>query len=168
MLNIRYLNLISIYCYYSITCLDACKFLYIIIMKLIEAVPNISEGCNSAIITALVDFLRTAQNTQLLGYDANPSANRTVFTLIGEQKAIYNVLFDFISLATRLIDMRIQHGAHPRLGAVDVCPLIPLQNISLQETAHLAQQLGKRLSGYRRGSLCLPAGREHARDGALD
>ena len=121
------------------------SFLYIITMKWIEAVPNVSEGKNPIILNALTDCLRTAPNVQLLGMDANPSANRTVFTLAGQPNAVCNLLFDFISLATRLIDMRTQRGAHPRLGAVDVCPLVPLQEISLQETAQLAQSLGKRV-----------------------
>ena len=114
-------------------------------MKLIEAVPNISEGKNKAVIDALADCLGTGQDVKLLGTDTNPAANRTVFTLIGEPVAVCRALFDFIKLAGELIDMRTQHGAHPRLGAVDVCPLVPLKNISLEQTAHFARQLGQRV-----------------------
>ena len=120
-------------------------FVYNTNMKLIEAVPNISEGQNQASIRALADCLRAAPDVQLLGTDANPAANRTVFTLIGKPEAVCHALFDFISLASTLIDMRTQRGAHPRLGAVDVCPLVPLREISLQETAQLARYLGQRV-----------------------
>ncbi|MBO7237993.1 MAG: hypothetical protein J6U96_01720, partial [Elusimicrobiaceae bacterium] len=101
-------------------------------MQLIETVPNISEGKNSTVINALADCLRAAPGVQFLGADASPAANRTVFTLVGRPAAVCAALFDFISLAARLIDMRVQRGAHPRLGTVDVCPLVPLQDISLQ------------------------------------
>ncbi len=114
-------------------------------MQLIEAVPNISEGQNTATLEKLADVLRACRGVRLLGIDANPSANRTVFTLIGAPKAVTDALFLFIKQVTQLIDMRSQHGTHPRLGAVDVCPLVPLQNISLQETAQLAGQLGKQV-----------------------
>ena len=116
-------------------------FVYNTNMKLIEAVPNISEGQDETTIRALADCLRSLADIQLLGTDANPSANRTVFTVIGKPKAVCKALFDFVSLATERIDMRAHHGAHPRIGAVDVCPLIPLREISLSETAKLAQQL---------------------------
>lgn len=114
-------------------------------MQLIEAVPNVSEGRDSTVLNALADCLRQNKQIQLLGVDANPSANRTVFTLLGQPAAVCGALLDFIQLATRLIDMRAQHGAHPRLGAVDVCPLVPVQDISLQETAALAKQLAQRV-----------------------
>ena len=114
-------------------------------MQQIEAVPNVSEGKNLATLNKLANCLRTAEGVQLLGVDANPSANRSVFTLVGEPKAVCAALFDFIKLASELIDMRAHHGTHPRLGAVDVCPLVPVQHISLQETAQLAGQLGQRV-----------------------
>ncbi len=114
-------------------------------MPLIEAVPNISEGKNPVVLHALKKLLRAAPGVHLLGVDPNSAANRTVFTLCGEPEDMTQALFDFISLATHLIDMRTQHGTHPRLGAVDVCPLIPLQDISLTQTAKLARQLGARV-----------------------
>lgn len=114
-------------------------------MPLIEAVPNISEGKNTSVTGALADCLRAAPGVRLLGMDSNPAANRTVFTLAGEPNAVCAALFDFIALAARLIDMRAQRGAHPRLGAVDVCPLVPLRNISLEETARYARDLARRV-----------------------
>lgn len=114
-------------------------------MQLIEAVPNVSEGRDPAILRALADLLRACPGVTPLGADANPAANRAVFTLAGEPDAVVNALFEFIKLAASLIDMRIQHGAHPRLGAADVCPLVPVQNITLSQTAHLARGLGRRV-----------------------
>lgn len=114
-------------------------------MQIAEAVPNISEGRDPAKLRALADHLRARPGVRLLGVDANPSANRTVFTLCGAPDRLLPALFDFIQLAQTLIDMRTQHGEHPRLGAVDVCPLVPIRNISLQETARLAKELGKRV-----------------------
>jgi len=115
-------------------------------MQLIEAVPNISEGKNPDVLRPLTELLQAAAGVRLLHVDANTAANRTVFTLVGEPERVCKALFDFISLATKLIDMRIQRGIHPRLGAVDVCPLIPLQNISLQQTALLAQRFAMRVA----------------------
>ncbi len=114
-------------------------------MQLIESVPNVSEGQNTAVLNALAECLRAAPGVRLLGLDANPSANRTVFTLLGQPENVTQALFDFIALSGRLIDMRKQRGAHPRLGAVDVCPLVPLKNITLAQTAVLARQLAARI-----------------------
>lgn len=114
-------------------------------MPLIEAVPNVSEGQNVVALHALENCLRAAPGVRLLGLDANPSANRSVFTLLGQPENVAQALFDFIALACRLIDMHKQRGAHPRLGAVDVCPLVPLENITLNQTAALARQLAARV-----------------------
>ena len=114
-------------------------------MPFVEAVPNVSEGKNPAVLRALEDLLRAAPRVRFLGADANAAANRTVFTLAGEPGAVAGVLFDFIALSCRLIDMRTQHGTHPRLGAADVCPLVPLKDISLAECARLARRLGRRV-----------------------
>lgn len=114
-------------------------------MQLIEAVPNISEGKDPALLQELAHVLEQTRQVNLLGLDNNPAANRTVFTLTGPADNVCQALFQFISRTTQKLDMRKQKGVHPRLGAVDVCPLIPLQNISLQETAQLARQLAKRV-----------------------
>ena len=114
-------------------------------MPLIEAVPNISEGKNTSVTSALADCLRAVPGVRLLGTDSSPAANRTVFTLVGTPDAVCAALFDFIALAARLIDMAAQRGAHPRLGAVDVCPLVPLRDISLEETARYARDLARRV-----------------------
>ena len=112
-------------------------------MTLLEAVPNISEGKNPSVIHALESFLRGCEGITFLGTDSNPCANRSVFTFIGSAQAMQNTLPQFIGLACRLIDMRKHQGAHPRLGAVDVCPLVPLKNISLSQCAALAQDIAR-------------------------
>ena len=97
-----------------------------------------------ALLRRLEDILSATPGVNCLGADANPCANRTVFTLIGEPKNVTDALLDFMALALQHIDMRTQHGAHPRLGAVDVCPLIPLQHITLSQTVHWARLLGQK------------------------
>ncbi len=114
-------------------------------MPLIEAVPNISEGKNTAVLQTLAAYWSSCRAVQLLHTDSNPSANRTVYTLVGEPAALLEALFGFIDKTTQLLDMRTQHGAQPRIGAVDVCPLIPIKDISLEQTAQLAQQLARRV-----------------------
>lgn len=114
-------------------------------MPLIEAVPNISEGKNTAALRTLAAYWHMCPAVQLLHIDSNPSANRTVYTLVAEPAPLLEALFGFIDKTTQLLDMRTQHGAHPRIGAVDVCPLIPIKDISLEQTAQLAQQLAHRI-----------------------
>ncbi len=114
-------------------------------MPLIEAVPNISEGRNQDLLQNLQHLLQQFPHVKLLHTDSNPVANRTVFTLIGTEQSLPEALFHFINCATQAIDMRQHQGAHPRLGAVDVCPLVPLQDITLAQTAQLATRLGQRV-----------------------
>ena len=122
------------------------SFCYSEDMQLLEAVPNVSEGRNPTVLHALEDLLHAQKDITLLGIDPNPSANRTVFTFIGTPEAMRKSLPKFIALACKLIDMRKQKGEHPRLGAVDVCPLVPLQNISLPECAELAKEIAREVA----------------------
>ena len=115
-------------------------------MQLIEAVPNISEGKNVQIISRIVSAASSVPGARVLHVDSNADANRTVVTLAGEPNAVVQSAFHLIRTAATLIDMRQHHGAHPRLGAVDVCPLVPVRDISLQETAHLADKLARRVA----------------------
>lgn len=118
-------------------------------MQILEAVPNISEGRRPEIIRLVVQDAASVPGVRILHVDSNPDANRTVITLAGEPQALIRSLFLLFQEATRQMDMRQHHGAHPRLGVVDVCPLIPIQNISLKEAARyarmLAQQVGETL-----------------------
>lgn len=115
-------------------------------MQLIECVPNVSEGRNNPIIDNLADCIRAVNGVSLLNIDSNKDANRTVFTFVGEPNKVCEACFELIKKASFFIDMRLHHGAHPRLGAVDVCPLIPLKNISLEQTAVYADKLARRVA----------------------
>jgi glutamate formiminotransferase / formiminotetrahydrofolate cyclodeaminase len=114
-------------------------------MKIIECVPNISEGSNEEIIAELAALVRSFQGVKLLHIDSGKAANRTVFTFAGEAHIIAEAAFAFIQKATELIDMRFHVGEHPRIGAVDVFPMIPISGISLEETAQYARRLAKRV-----------------------
>ena len=112
-------------------------------MQLLEAVPNISAGPNSPALHAVLDALARAQAARVLHIDGNDDANRTVLTLVGTPAEIIKSLRILFQTAAREIDMRTHHGAHPRLGAVDVCPLVPLPNITLEQTAAYARELAQ-------------------------
>lgn len=112
-------------------------------MKIMEAVPNVSEGRNENIINQIADRVRSASPARLLHVDSNADANRTVFTLAGEPDDVRQSAFALIQAAAELIDMRVHSGAHPRLGAVDVCPFVPAKNITLEEAAQQARQLAQ-------------------------
>ncbi len=116
------------------------------IMKLIEAVPNISDGKNTSVIAQIVAAADCVPGVRVLHTDSNSDANRTVITLAGAPGAVVQSAFNLIRKAAELIDMRTHTGAHPRLGAVDVCPLVPVQDISLEETAQLAEKLARRVA----------------------
>lgn len=114
-------------------------------MQLIEAVPNISEGKNKSVIAHVVTAAKNA-GARVLNVDSNADANRTVITLAGAPQAVVQSAFALIRAAAERIDMREQKGAHPRLGATDVCPLVPVRDISIQETAKLADELARRVA----------------------
>ena len=122
--------------------------------QLIECVPNISEGRGSNKINAIANVVKTVEGVKLLDVDTGRATNRTVITFVGEPKNVIEAAFLLIKKAAELIDMSKQTGAHPRFGATDVCPLVPIANISMEETADYAHQLGKRvgeelgISGY--------------------
>lgn len=122
--------------------------------KLIECVPNISEGRDITKINAIANVVTTVEGVQLLDIDAGKATNRTVITFVGEPQKVIEAAYLLIKKASELIDMRKHTGEHPRFGAVDVCPLIPIANISMEETASFAHKLGKRvgdelgISGY--------------------
>jgi glutamate formiminotransferase/formiminotetrahydrofolate cyclodeaminase len=122
--------------------------------QLIECVPNISEGRDINKINAIANVVKTVEGVKLLDVDAGKATNRTVITFVGEPKNVIEAAFRLIKKASELIDMSKQKGEHPRFGATDVCPLVPIANISMEETAEYAHQLGKRvgeelgISGY--------------------
>ena len=113
--------------------------------QLIECVPNISEGRDADKIKAISEIVETVAGVKLLDVDPGQATNRTVITFVGEPEPVIEAAFKLIKKASELIDMSKQSGAHPRFGATDVCPLVPISNISLEETAKYAHQLGERV-----------------------
>jgi glutamate formiminotransferase/formiminotetrahydrofolate cyclodeaminase len=113
--------------------------------KLIECVPNFSEGVNLDIIRQITNEIETVEGVRLLNVDPGKATNRTVVTFVGEPEKVIEAAFLAIKKAGELIDMSKHKGEHPRMGATDVCPLIPIANISMEETAEYARKLAKRI-----------------------
>ncbi|QNM86248.1 glutamate formimidoyltransferase [Polaribacter pectinis] len=122
--------------------------------QLIECVPNISEGRDINKINTIANVVKTIEGIKLLDVDPGKATNRTVITFVGEPDQVVEAAFLLIKKAAELIDMSKQTGEHPRFGATDVCPLVPIANISMEETAKYAHKLGKKvgeelgISGY--------------------
>ena len=114
--------------------------------SLIECVPNFSEGRDAGIIRQITDAVQSVSGVKLLHVDPGQAANRTVVTFVGEPDAVTEAAFRAAATAARVIDMRHHHGTHPRIGATDVLPLIPLNGITLAECAILARQLARRMA----------------------
>lgn len=114
-------------------------------MQIIECVPNISEGRRPGIIKDITNVVETVEGVKLLDVDPGAATNRTVITFVGEPQAVIDAAFLLIKKASELIDMSQHSGEHPRMGATDVCPLIPISGITMEETAEWAHKLGKRV-----------------------
>jgi glutamate formiminotransferase / formiminotetrahydrofolate cyclodeaminase len=112
---------------------------------IIECVPNFSEGRDPQIIQWITKEIETVEGVRLLNVDPGKATNRTVVTFVGHPAAVVEAAFLAIRKAGELIDMRQHHGEHPRMGATDVCPLIPVSGISMEETAQWAQKLAERV-----------------------
>ena len=112
-------------------------------MRLIECVPNFSEGQNPALIRQITDEIVATEGVQLLDVDPGKATNRTVVTFVGAPEAVIEAAFRAIRKAAELIDMRLHRGEHPRMGATDVCPLIPISGITMEETVEYARQFGR-------------------------
>ena len=113
--------------------------------QLIECVPNFSEGVNLDIIKQITNEVESVEGVRLLNVDPGKATNRTVVTFVGEPAKVIEAAFLAIKKAGELIDMSKHKGEHPRMGATDVCPLIPIANISMEETAEYAKQLANRV-----------------------
>ena len=113
--------------------------------KLIECVPNISEGRDMAKINMIANVVETVDGVKLLDIDPGKATNRTVITFVGEPEPVIEAAFKLIKKASELIDMSKHTGEHPRFGATDVCPLVPISGITLEETAVFAHKLGERV-----------------------
>jgi glutamate formiminotransferase / formiminotetrahydrofolate cyclodeaminase len=113
--------------------------------QLIECVPNFSEGRDMAIIRQIKDQIEGVEGVRLLDVDPGKATNRTVVTFVGEPEAVLEAAFLAVKKASEIIDMRHHKGEHPRFGATDVCPLVPIRNITMEEVAALARKLGERI-----------------------
>lgn len=113
--------------------------------QLLECVPNFSEGRDTTIIRQITDVISSVEGVLLLDVDPGKATHRTVVTFVGEPGPVVEAAFLAIAKAAELIDMQKHHGEHPRMGATDVCPLIPISNISLEETAEWAHKLAERV-----------------------
>jgi len=113
--------------------------------QIIECVPNISEGRDPQKIKAITDVVETVEGVMLLNVDPGKATNRTVITFAGEPEAVIEAAFRLVKKASEIIDMSKHKGEHPRFGATDVCPLVPVANISMEETVKYAHKLGKRI-----------------------
>jgi glutamate formiminotransferase/formiminotetrahydrofolate cyclodeaminase len=113
--------------------------------RLIECVPNISEGRDMAKINAIANVVETVEGVKLLDIDPGKTTNRTVITFVGEPEPVIEAAFRLIKKASELIDMSKQKGEHPRMGATDVCPLVPISGIEMEELIPFAHKLGERV-----------------------
>ena len=114
--------------------------------RIIECVPNFSEGRDMEVIKQITNTIEAVKGVKLLDVDPGEATNRTVITFVGEPEAVADAAVASIKRATELIDMRLHKGAHPRMGACDVCPLIPVSGITMEECAELARALAKRIA----------------------
>ncbi len=113
--------------------------------KLVECVPNISEGRDPAIIEAVTSVIGDVAGVHLLDVDPGADTNRTVITFIGDPEGVAEAAFRVVKRASELIDMGKQKGAHPRHGATDVCPFVPVRGVSMDECVAIAQKVGERI-----------------------
>jgi glutamate formiminotransferase/formiminotetrahydrofolate cyclodeaminase len=113
--------------------------------QLIECVPNFSEGNDMGIIKQITDQIESVEGVRLLDVDPGKATNRTVVTFVGEPEAVLEAAVRAVRKASEVIDMRNHKGEHPRFGATDVCPLVPIRNITMEEVAALARKLGERI-----------------------
>jgi glutamate formiminotransferase / formiminotetrahydrofolate cyclodeaminase len=113
--------------------------------KIIECVPNFSEGRNMEIIKQITDVIESVEGVKLLDVDPGKDTNRTVVTFVGNPEAVSEAAFLSVKKASELIDMSKHHGAHPRMGATDVCPFVPVSGVTMEETVILARKVGERI-----------------------
>tara|TARA_Y100000766_G_C18891853_1_gene598928 strand:- start:73 stop:1098 length:1026 start_codon:yes stop_codon:yes gene_type:complete len=114
--------------------------------RIVECVPNFSEGRNQQIIDAIANAGSGIEGARVLGVEPDGDYNRTVLTIAGEPEAVSKAAFEVIKASLEHIDMRLQEGEHPRIGAVDVCPFVPLEGVTMEECADLARDLAQRVS----------------------
>lgn len=114
--------------------------------QIVECVPNFSEGRDLGVIKQITDMIESVDGVKLLDVDPGEATNRTVVTFVGEPEVVVEAAFKAVAKVAELIDMRRHHGAHPRMGATDVLPIVPVSGITLEECAELARKLAKRIA----------------------
>ncbi|VHC27521.1 glutamate formiminotransferase [Streptococcus pyogenes] len=114
--------------------------------KIVEFIPNFSEGQNQAVIDGLVATAKSIPGVTLLDYSSDASHNRSVFTLVGDDQSIQEAAFQLVKYASENIDMTKHHGEHPRMGATDVCPFVPIKDITTQECVEISKQVAERIN----------------------
>jgi len=114
-------------------------------MKIVECVPNISEGCRKDVYDEIVQTAAAVPGVSLLDVDPGRETNRTVITFVGEPEAVLEGAYQLVKRSFELIDMREHHGAHGRMGATDVCPFVPVSGVSMDDCVELANRLGRRV-----------------------
>ena len=123
--------------------------------KLIECVPNFSEGNDMHIIDQITAEIKAVEGVSLIDVDPGKATNRTVVTMVGTPEEVCEAAFRAVKKASELIDMKKHKGAHPRFGATDVCPLVPVSNITMEETVEYARALAKRIGEELNSSILL-------------
>lgn len=113
--------------------------------RLVQCVPNFSEGRNREIILEILEVIKNIEEVKLLDYSMDKDHNRTVITFIGEPEKVVEAAYQATKKASELIDMRHHKGEHPRMGATDVIPLIPISEVSMEECIHYSRELGRRI-----------------------
>src|SRR3954447_7451174 len=112
--------------------------------RIVECVPNFSEGRDRAVIDAIADAFRQSPGCTLLDVDPGASTNRTVYTFVGPPEAMVDAALAGARVAHRLIDMQKHSGEHPRMGALDVCPFVPITGVTMEDCVALAKEFGRR------------------------
>ena len=111
-------------------------------MQIIEVIPNVSEGRRPEIVEQLASAIRAIPGARLLDYSSDPSHNRSVFTFVGDRDSVKLATLALFAAALPAIDLREHRGEHPRLGAVDVLPFVPIEGITMEECVALAKEVG--------------------------
>ena len=114
--------------------------------KLVECIPNFSEGSDESVINGLVEVAKSVKGVTLLDHSSDASHNRSVFTLVGDVDGIQEVAFQLVSYASKHIDMTKQTGEHPRMGATDVVPFVPIKDITTEECVEISKKVAKRIN----------------------
>src|SRR3989337_687049 len=114
--------------------------------EIVECVPNFSEGRRKEVVDAIADAIRSVPGTKLLDVEMDANHNRAVVTFIGDRKAVAEAAFRGAEKAVALIDLTVHRGEHPRIGALDVCPFVPVSGVTMEECVAIARAVGERIA----------------------